>query len=309
VSGTSAISNRALQTGREPESKNPDSPNRRERLVRAEAAAEQADRIVDRFRHPSGAGFSAALDLYREATFWALTAALEGPLPATLAEAFARVSPGVLAPIGNETWRATARGLLESSFVATAELGGLERGEQLRVVREFVRGVLTSIQADDRTIERAIRRRWAAIGVSAALALCVVGIVVAVLRHDLAANQPWRVSSMDPSCDSTFRVCGGQYVGIFFHTLEEASPWIEFDLGKSRAFSSVTITNRQDCCKARAVPLVIEVSNDQTSFTEVSRRDDVFDTWKATFAPVSARFVRARALRKTTLHFEGFSVR
>jgi hypothetical protein len=126
---------------------------------------------------------------------------------------------------------------------------------------------------------------------------------------DLARDRPWKASSVEPQCNLEGRVCGGHMVDVFFHTREEDSPWIEVDLGEAKNVSSVTIVNRQDCCKERAVPLTVEVSDDGHQFNEVARQTGSFDTWRAQFPRVRARFVRARALRRTMLHFEKMYVR
>jgi hypothetical protein len=168
--------------------------------------------------------------------------------------------------------------------------------------------LVARLEGSEHEIRRRALRRWLpalllAVGVSLATAL-----LLWANHRDLAANRPWRASSAAPDCDLAFNTCLGQPVDIFFHTMEEESPWVEIDLGKIRSFSRVVIRNRQDCCKDRAVPLAIEVSNDASSFAEAARRQDPFLEWDAKFGQVRARYVRARALRRTILHFDSMSV-
>ena len=91
---------------------------------------------------------------------------------------------------------------------------------------------------------------------------------------------------------------------IFFHTNEDAQPWVEFDLLAPTAFSEVYVRNRTDSVPDRAVPLVIEVSDDETNWRAVARRDDTFRTWTASFPTLTARYVRLRVDRRSYLHLE-----
>ena len=68
------------------------------------------------------------------------------------------------------------------------------------------------------------------------------------------------------------------------------------------------VKNRGDCCGERAVPLVVEVSDDRKRFREVARRGEDFQFWSAEFEPVTARYVRLRSPVSTTLHLRQVSV-
>ncbi len=128
---------------------------------------------------------------------------------------------------------------------------------------------------------------------------------------DLAKGKPWRQSSVwaGVKCDPEHGVCGPLRSRIFFHTLEDDSPWVEIDLGQPTTFSKMTIINRKDeGLQHRAVPLTIEVSDDTVNWTVIARQIEVFDTWTPKFGPVTARYVRARAERKTWLHLEAVKV-
>jgi hypothetical protein len=59
----------------------------------------------------------------------------------------------------------------------------------------------------------------------------------------------------------------------------------------------------------RAVPLILEVSNDGKSYRKVAERTRPFSTWNAKFESTDARYVRLRSPRKTMLHLERVSVR
>jgi hypothetical protein len=124
------------------------------------------------------------------------------------------------------------------------------------------------------------------------------------VRRDLAVGKPWRASSkygFGGGCQSPEQTCP-ENVGYFFHTEEERSPWIEFDLGAARSFSVVRVEDRIDFISDRAVPLVIEVSENHRTWRAVARKETEFVTWRASFATVHARWVRLRADKKTWLH-------
>ncbi len=276
-------------------------------LARARDAVELAHRLQDRIRPPSGASaLRAAMTLYREAAYWALTAEHPGSLPATVPEALAHCRTEIiLAAAGDPSSLERVREALLRTFAASVDLNEAQRVEEVRVLDGFVHRLTDALHVPTGT---ARARRRAPIALASMALLIVVGALFRAGHPDLAKTRPWRASSTHDGCDLAHGNCGGAPVDIFFHTQQEASPWVEIDLGKTETFSSVTIKNRQDCCEERAVPLAIEVSTDQTAFTEVARRQEVFSVWEAKFAPQHARYVRARALQTTYLHLERVSV-
>jgi hypothetical protein len=102
--------------------------------------------------------------------------------------------------------------------------------------------------------------------------------------------------------------CGGVSTAVFFCTNEDDNPWFEYDLGAPQRFSSLTILNRSDAVPERAVPLIVEISNDKKTYTEIARRKEVFDVWSPSFAPRHARYVRLRVPRKSFLHLDAVAV-
>jgi hypothetical protein len=250
------------------------------------------------------------MTLYREAAFWALTAEQEGAIAPTMSEALGRIPPDVLgAQLDPAVSVERIRDALTRSSAASAQLGEAQQVEEIRVLELFARRAVERLEGANRDVRRRTLRRWAPAALLSVSLVLAAGGLFLMTRRDLAANRPWRTSSTAPDCDLTYNTCMGQPVNIFFHTIEEESPWVEIDLGSVRTFSRVIVRNRQDCCKERAAPLAIEISDDGSSFVEVARRQDVFDQWDAKFASVHARYVRAKALRRTVLHLEGISVR
>jgi hypothetical protein len=283
---------------------------KRRHLELTQGAGDIADRIMDDAPFLQGPNVLAALALYRVAALWALTADQEGPRAETISEALGREPSDPLAADAESTeQRERLRAALLRSDRATADLSDAERVEEVGVLQRFLRHRIALFAGSARQVRRrALRRRLPALLLAGA-PLLAIAVLLWVTHRDLAANRPWRASSALPDCDLAFNTCAGQSVNIFFHTLEEQSPWVEVDLGAIKRFSRVIVTNRQDCCMERAVPLAIEVSTDGTAYNEVARRQDTFSEWDAKFHPVQARYVRARALRRTLLHLEGLSVR
>ena len=58
----------------------------------------------------------------------------------------------------------------------------------------------------------------------------------------------------------------------------------------------------------RAIPLVLEVSDDGKAFREVARRTEEFSAWAPSFPPQTARYFRVRVDRVSTLHLEAVRV-
>jgi len=172
-------------------------------------------------------------------------------------------------------------------------------------VRAFADNLYHDLEAPRRRVGRVLVRRWlhvaAAVGV---LGLIVVGIRAIARGPNLVEGKHFRASSSLPGC-ATDEMCAAQ----MFHTAEENSPWVEFDLGAAKKIHEIEVKNRVDCCQDRAVPMVAEISSDRVHWREVGRRDAEFSTWTLTFAPTPARYVRLRVSRRTMLHLNDVKVR
>lgn len=160
--------------------------------------------------------------------------------------------------------------------------------------------------------QHAIRRLvWRRIGMLAATLLLLLGPILSVVLlvsppegADLGAGKPWHASSAYPGFPGSGAKPVKPTEGAFFATNDDVNPWWIIDLQAPQRLGSVTIVNRSDCCPDRAVPLALELSADGQKWREVARRTDTFRSWKPSFAPTTARYVRLRALRRTLLHFK-----
>lgn len=151
-----------------------------------------------------------------------------------------------------------------------------------------------------------ITRLLVGLGLAIALGPSVLGWLAA--PRNLARWAEWTTSSSAFTCRPSHHECGGGRTDIFFHTNNEANPWLRYDLGSATTVSGLTIVNRQDSLQARAVPLVVEVGDDGSSFREVARQPTAFSTWEPRFEPVTARYVRLRVDGTSVLHLERVEV-
>lgn len=155
---------------------------------------------------------------------------------------------------------------------------------------------------------RVVRGASAFVAGAVVLVAVVSGVTKFAGPVDLAHGKPWSASSKLFDCHPDRIDCGGVRTSIFFHTAEQQDPWVSIDLGSPTAFSSLTVVNRRDAAKDRAVPLVAEVSDDQATWRQIARSDQEFSTWRPTFEKTTARYVRLRAARRTFLHLEAVKV-
>jgi hypothetical protein len=268
----------------------------------------------------SGRAEGLACELYRESIYWSLRSletkrlspgqaspAAVVATPVELERLWATLDGSVREAL-DPALRERVKGYLLQSFVDFAELS---REEQLRTARELgrVADALLAVTAVTRQqIDAVWLQRTLRVGALALVAAAVVGAVslVKTWRYeagDLAAGRAFRTSSSygGSGCRSPAQTCseGPDY---FFHTAEEDKPWVEIDLGAPVLVSSIRIENRKDCCADRAVPLLIELGTDVNLLKQVARRDEAFKSWSSEFEPVTARYVRVRAARRTMLH-------
>lgn len=254
----------------------------------------------------------ALVGLAREAAFWSLSAQLPDPAPADAPEALARTSPELLAQsLPDEAARERVRAALVAPQ-GDALWARRPRDEQEQAFREL--GALSTSLLDRLTLPRRqlrrVRLRRVALA-GAVLVLALVGqqlIPTIHLQPSLTAGRPWRASSALDVCKPKEHWCADAVTDIFFCTTDENNPWVEYDLGDRKAFSHLVVKNRSDCCPDRAVPMVLEVSDDRTNWREVARRDDTFSTWRAEFPATRARYARLRVLRRSILHLDRFDL-
>jgi hypothetical protein len=286
-----------------------------------EAAARQARLLLEVARRtaepaealPPGAQPAVLLGLYRDAVYWALAArrADQSPPPAELRALWDASNPEVApisnaaSPPDNEDSAALRRVLLDDYAPRALTITDKEAAR----ARAFAEALVWDLDAPRRHVERVFVQRWLRATLAAAiLVLLVFGVRALTLGADLAKGKPFRLSSQLSSwasCVANNNSC----FGLMFHTEIENNPWVEIDLGAPKQIHRIEVINRSDCCEDRATPLVAEVSTDRASWTPVGRREEEFGSWKLSFPPRTARYVRLRATRHTALHLQGVAVR
>jgi hypothetical protein len=197
---------------------------------------------------------------------------------------------------------------LELGFLELAELEQKTLAELVAKRKDTAERLLAILGRNRQNVSRARSQRTLRAGM---LVLLVVAVLLgSLLSHawvadsrDLAFGKAWTASSRFGvyGCRSPEQVCEGS-PHFFFHTNEENEPWIAIDLGAMRQVSSVQIENRRDCCRERAVPLVVEVSRDNKKWTQVAQRTEEFSFWEGTFSRTRARWVRVKIKGTATLH-------
>jgi F5/8 type C domain len=291
----------------------------------ASLLAESAYKPVDPFA--DGPGDALACELSRQSIHWALLAHRElevhAPRPApaakpeaprargeTLQRLWEQADPELLArAAGSPEALAKFRAELEhQSFVEFAELEPERQAELAPRLHAFAALLLEPLARAQRERERSWLWRMLGIG------FCVVLLLACVItgqkwslarerRLDLAATASWTASSRYQAygCTPPLQFCA-ECPDFFVHTLEEENPWLLFDLGKRRRFSTIHVENRRDCCNDRGLPLVVSVSSDKRHWHEVARRTTEFTTWREHFPTVNARWVKLHVPGLEILH-------
>jgi hypothetical protein len=288
-------------------------PEAARRALIAFELAEQAFDPVDPPR--GGSPLSLSVSLNREAAYWGLSAGNPGPHTLSLAELFDRAAPELARALPTPEAVATVRkALVERSFKDTALLPPEVLAVDAAAARELVRALLRRLLGPRRDLSRLYRQRAVRCG---AFSLLILGLLSALVlgtsgfrrAPNLAAGKPWRASSSSARCHPEKHSCAGVHTDMFFQTNDEREPWVELDLGASSDFNAIRVTNRSDCCPDRAVPLLVEVSNDREKWREVVRREDSFSVWQTKFVLQRARYLRLRVARRTIFHLDKIEVK
>jgi hypothetical protein len=281
-------------------------------LANAQLFVELARRAARPFDAlPPGAASKAEVLLWREAAYWALSAAAgEHRTAGTVADLLAAVPHDLLARAAGGS--AAVSAIEEAlAFDARDHDAGRSTGREVstaRLLSGFTGALLNELTAPERQRERARVKKlvtWLLLGLAAAaLLLGGVGLARVRLRSpDLTRAAQIKASSELKPC-AFAADCGN----AFFHTREEASPWLQYDLGKPHELHEIEVSNRTDCCQERAVPLVVEASLDGQRWTELARTERAFATWSAALSG-QARFVRLRVTRRSSLHLQRVELR
>lgn len=159
------------------------------------------------------------------------------------------------------------------------------------------------------------RRTWTSLSARGRVSVAVVAFAVIAAPliawkttpKDLARGRSWTASSIAEGAAKSGRLGDGK-AKYFFHTKKEQGPSLEIDLERIKKIQRVVITNREDCCQPRALPLVVESSEDRKHWKPLARRERPFDRWEASFGSTRARFLRLSVGRESWLHLKDVAV-
>ncbi len=268
---------------------------RRARL--SDAVARQA--LAQPEPYEDGNPDAVVCELFRQSIHWSLEARRELSSPGE--------SQSTPFSSDSEDTLRFARESVARSFEDLAEQGENEQAELMQKLDQCARALLEPLPNAKLESRRLWTSRLLRIGTPClviALGVFAVKVGSDVLedRRDLAQGRPWKTSSAHATfCTSPAQDCP-EASNFFFHTLEQESPSIEFDLGEPKTISTVVVENRTDCCQDRALPLIVEVSENPGQWREVHRRAKEFETWRARFPATRARWVRLTVPRRTYFH-------
>jgi hypothetical protein len=296
----------------------PLAPERSVLLRRARVAAEVARCAVQSSEPFDGSIDPVLCELYRQSIRWSLrcfaadvsTSHRAAPSEHGRTDAWSLIDQTLLlkASGGGEMLARVRYVVDDFSAEAFAELAPAECALLANTLRTLAAALMAELDISRRLVDAIWLQRALRVAFVAALFLaCGAGIVyakdAAERRRDVAVGKAWRASSKYSvgGCQSPAQQCDDS-PDYFFHTQEEANPWIEFDLGSVQRVRAVRLENRKDCCVERATPLVVETSTDDHTWKTVARHEGAFTGWLAEFAPIDARWVRLRVERRVPFH-------
>ncbi|MEG2414631.1 MAG: PA14 domain-containing protein [Kiritimatiellia bacterium] len=106
------------------------------------------------------------------------------------------------------------------------------------------------------------------------------------------------------------RVIDGKTAIGNFHTAQEEAPWAEVELPGMAEIGAVLLENIHTQNNRRAVPFIVEISEDGKRWQKVASADRVQEEWRLTFPAVKGQFVRVtrKGEGTTFLHFRKLMV-
>jgi hypothetical protein len=184
---------------------------------------------------------------------------------------------------------------------ATMEkLSGEERESFAESVHELVMRLAEPLEFESNRLGRALFARWVRVIVAVLIVGGALGwtgnkIASKFAKPNIALHRPVTTSSQFPGqgLDHTLLV-DGDHDTLGFHTNIDPQSWVVIDLGAVKKFDKIVVYNRADGFEERAVPLKVEVSNDNVTWTQIAERKTTFDKWSAKNLHAEGRYVRLK---------------
>jgi hypothetical protein len=274
------------------------------RLAQAKLFAEVARRVDEPFDAlPDGDVSRVSLLLWQQAAAWAISAS----------QVQADVTPPNTPPIDARELLERAAGsreLLEvmmkmvDSDLTTPDATAVGVPARAAAVATFARSLLDELERPARDALWGRLGRTVPLVVAATAVLVGLGTLVFWL-----VQPPDLVRKANRTLSSQYADCArGECGTAIFHTREEHNPWVLYDFGSVQQLHSIDVENRTDGGTERAVPLIVETSDDAQKWIERVRTERPFMTWSAPLS-ASARYVRLRVAAKSYLHLKRVVIR
>jgi hypothetical protein len=180
-----------------------------------------------------------------------------------------------------------------------AKLTGEDRESFARAVHGLAMGLSEPLELESNRLGRVLFARWSRVAVAVAVLAVLVGVVGTWMdkkfgKPNLALHRPVTVSSQFPGqgMDHSLLVDGDRD-NLGFHTESGGQQWVVIDLGAVHKLNKVVVYNRTDGnVQERAVPLKLEVSKDNKTFTLLKERKETFDKWTVRGLHAEGRYIR-----------------
>jgi peptidoglycan/LPS O-acetylase OafA/YrhL len=176
------------------------------------------------------------------------------------------------------------------------------------VERPFMRLGSALVDPERRAALRLTPRAMGLLAGGAAIALLYYfhhGIMLAFGPRNLAFLMPVAQSSHEDGKPWGDALVNGVLESEYgLHTKHQDGPWATIDLGRPRNIGSIRVYNRADGFQEEQLPLELSVSNDNTNFTVIARRDVMFTQafpWRIRVEGDPQRYVRLQVPRTTAL--------
>jgi hypothetical protein len=183
--------------------------------------------------------------------------------------------------------------------VATvARLADEERKSFAHHLHELVQDLTEPLEFEANRLGWAIFSRWSRMALAALLLAAVFAYAAARVHAkthpNLALGRPVTASSLNGYGPDPNLLTDGITDAIAFHTNGGEQQWVVIDLGEVKKFDKIVVYNRPGCCAERAVPLKVEVSNDNQNYRQIAERIETFNKWAANNLNAEGRYVRLK---------------
>jgi hypothetical protein len=275
-----------------------------DRLAQAKLFAEVARRVEDPFDAlPNGDVARVSLLLWQQAASWAISASEVQAGSASHDTASSGARELLERAAGGGELLGVVMSMVDSELTAR-EASSVGVPTRAAILATFARSLLDELERPARdTLRRRLARTIPIVVAALAVVVGLGAMIFWLIQPPNLVRKATRTLSSQLS-DCTHGDCGT----AIFHTLEENNPWVRYDFGSTQRLHSLDVENRTDCGTERAVPLIVETSDDARKWTERVRTERPFVTWSAPLS-AHARYVRLRVGAKTYLHLNKVVIR